>query len=221
MTMKQTNAYKNLFKSYDDAITGRRWWSWMYMRGIWRVNYNKIAEEVLSLIPNDMAGRLLDIPIGSLIFTMGKYERMTSCEIFGVDYSSEMIELSKAQCQGKRLYHLHLIQGDVLNLKFEDSYFDSIITMNGLQSFPNKDFAFAEMYRVLKPGGLMCGSLYIKGHNTLADWIAHHPLERKGVFIAPHYTMESAQNKLIEFFGESWVAKRHGSILIFRAIKRQ
>lgn len=217
--MAQINAYKRLINRYDDAITGRRWWSRMYMRGLWGVDYCKIAEDVLSMIPDNMDGRLLDIPVGSSVFTIEKYKRMTRCEIFGVDYSAEMIEMSKIHCKEEKVDHLHLMQGDVLELNFKDAYFDCVMTMNGVQSFPDNDRAFAEMYRVLKPGGIMCGSFYIKGYNLLADWIAHHPLERKGVFIAPHYTEKEAREKLTELFGDKWSAQRVGSVIIFGGVK--
>ena len=37
----QKNAYAKLMNRYDDVLTGRRWWSWLYMHGIWHTDDNQ------------------------------------------------------------------------------------------------------------------------------------------------------------------------------------
>lgn len=217
--MKQVNAYRRRMNRYDDAITGRKCWSWLYMRGLWKVNYKTIAQQVLQNIPDNLCGRVLDVPIGSAVFTIDKYKRMKSAKIVGLDYSEEMIQMSQLKKKEREVTNLQLVQGDVLSLPFEDQYFDCVMTMNGLQSFPDNDRAIAEMFRVLKAGGRMCGSFYIKGNNRLADWVAHRILERKGIFIAPHYTWQEAQERLENIFGNNFDAALHGSIVVFNGYK--
>ena len=48
----QRNAYKKRMKHYDDVLTGRRWWSHIYMKYLWRTDDNAIAREVLAMIPS-------------------------------------------------------------------------------------------------------------------------------------------------------------------------
>ena len=50
-------------------------------------------------------------------------------------------------------YKYNLIQGDVMELPFEDNTFNCISIAFGLRNVPNKLKAISEMYRVLKPGG--------------------------------------------------------------------
>ena len=69
MYMKQKNAYNRLTNHYDDVLTGRKWWSWLYMRGIWHTDDNQIAREVLATLPDVFSGKLLDVPIGTAVFT--------------------------------------------------------------------------------------------------------------------------------------------------------
>jgi ubiquinone/menaquinone biosynthesis C-methylase UbiE len=44
-------------------------------------------------------------------------------------------------------------QADVLGLPFEDSAFDAIVCQFGVMFFPDKQTAFREALRVLKPRG--------------------------------------------------------------------
>ncbi len=93
---EQRSAYTKRMNHYDDLLTGRRWWSRLYMRGLWGIDDNEIAREVLDMLPNDFAGVLLDVPVGTAVFTYEKYLRMTDvAQIVGLDYSEEMIEISK------------------------------------------------------------------------------------------------------------------------------
>lgn len=40
MGHKQSNSYKRMMEHYDDVLTGRKWWSRMYMRLVWKEDGN-------------------------------------------------------------------------------------------------------------------------------------------------------------------------------------
>ena len=42
------------------------------MRLIWNEDVNLLARKVLDFIPNDFLGRLLDVPVGTAVFTAEK-----------------------------------------------------------------------------------------------------------------------------------------------------
>ena len=151
MGHKQSNSYKRMMEHYDDVLTGRKWWSRMYMRLVWKEDGNLLARKVLDFIPDDFHGRLLDVPVGTAIFTAGKYRRMKAAEIVGLDYSEEMIAIATLQKETEDIDNLSLVQGDVGELPYTDESFDYVLSMNGFQAFPDKDKAFAEIFRVLKP----------------------------------------------------------------------
>lgn len=57
-------AYKFSKSFYDDAITQSKWWSKLYFKLLWGgVDDNEIARRVLSWIPDDFNGRMLDVPV--------------------------------------------------------------------------------------------------------------------------------------------------------------
>ena len=64
MADKIKKSYKFSKSFYDDAITQGKWWSKLYFKLLWGdVDDNEIARRVLSWIPDDFKGRLLDVPV--------------------------------------------------------------------------------------------------------------------------------------------------------------
>ena len=59
-------------------------------------------------------------------------------------------------------------------MPFADGEFDYLLTMSGLQAFPDKERALREMHRVLKPGGRLCGCFYVRGEHRVGDWIINN-----------------------------------------------
>ena len=110
----QRNAYKKRMKHYDDVLTGRRWWSHIYMKYLWRTDNNAIAREVLVMIPDDFRGKILDVPVGTTVFTAEKYRRMPDAEIVRLDYSQEMLAIAGERASQMQLRNFRLEQGDVV-----------------------------------------------------------------------------------------------------------
>ena len=86
---------------------------------------------------------------------------MHRTKILGVDFRKEMLDIANERILHKEIKNLKLQHGDVCELAFEDERFDIVFSMNGVHAFlPQKHKAFYEMYRVLKPGGLLGIFLY-------------------------------------------------------------
>ena len=49
---------------------------------------------------------------------------------------------------------------------------DTVVSMNGFHAFPDKQKAFHEIWRVLKPGGNFIACFYIRGKSQRTDWLA-------------------------------------------------
>ena len=97
MADKIKKSYKFSKSFYDDAITQGKWWSKLYFKLLWGgVDDNEIARRVLSWIPDDFSGKLLDVPVGTAVFTKDKYHRMTKADITCLDYSQDMLEQAES-----------------------------------------------------------------------------------------------------------------------------
>ncbi len=182
---------------YDKIITHETWWSKIYARFVWnKADNNQIAKQLLSHIDNDFKGSLLDVPIGTAIFTYKKYNTLHNAQITGLDYSKEMLAITKQRVKGT----VKLVQGDIQKLPFREESFDIILSMNGFHVFPNKDKAFEEVTRVLKKGGILLASYYIKDKSKMADFIATTILVKKGLMHLPFDTEERAHQRLANHF---------------------
>ena len=176
MADKIQNAYESSKNIYDDVLTQGNIFSKLYIKLFWNgTNDNDIAQKVLSYIPNDFSGKLLDVPVGTAVFTEHKWIALKDV-------------------------HIKCIQGDVSNLKMNDESYDIVVSMNGFHAFPDKKKAFQETWRVLKPGGTFIGCFYIRGKSKRTDWLVNHILSKKGWFTPPFQTEEELRNILKEMY---------------------
>ena len=205
---------------YDDAITQGKWWSKLYFMLLWGgVDDNEIARRVLSWIPDGFKGRLLDVPVGTAVFTTEKYRKMKQADITCLDYSQEMLEQAEYRFRGAGISNIHTMQGDVGALPFEDGTFDIVLCMNGLHVFPNKDKAYSEILRTLKSGGELLACFYIAGEQRVADWLAKTVMTRMGWFTPPFDTANDVRQRL-ELYYEILDFHVEGAMLYFRARKK-
>ena len=201
VTDRIKSAYHTSKNIYDDVLTQGSVFSRLYIRFFWSgTDDNEIAEKVLSYIPDDFDGRLLDVPVGTAVFTEKKWKGLEKAEIICLDYSEDMLDKAK----GRLNYYdnISFVQGDVGKLPFEDASFNTVLSMNGFHAFPDKKKAFLETNRVLKKGGSFIGCFYIKGKSKRTDWLVRRILTKKGWFTPPFLTEESLHNVLHKLYSE-------------------
>ena len=217
MADKIQDAYESSKNIYDGVLTQGNFFSRMYIKLFWSgTDDNEIARKVLSYIPDDFSGKLLDVPVGTAVFTQRKWSSLKNAHITCLDYSTDMLEQAKRRLDGKA--HINFIQGDVGNLQMDDESFDIVLSMNGFHAFPDKQKAFRETCRVLKSGGDFIACFYIKGKSKKTDWLVKNILAKKGWFTPPFQTEEELKNTLQKMYQE---VELHvdGSMAYFHCVK--
>ncbi len=103
------------------------------------------AIKALNIKPNS---KVLDLCCGS--GDLGKIIKkiQPSCDVIGVDFSQNMIELAS-----KKNPNITYRQMDVTSLTFEKNSFDYIVMGFGLRNIPQRNKALEEIYRTLKSEG--------------------------------------------------------------------
>lgn len=217
MADKIQDAYESSKNIYDGVLTQGNFFSRMYIKLFWSgTDDNEIARKVLSYIPDDFSGKLLDVPVGTAVFTQRKWSSLKNARITCLDYSTDMLEQAKRRLDGKA--HIKFIQGDVGNLQMDDESFDVVLSMNGFHAFPDKQKAFRETCRVLKSGGDFIACFYIRGKSKRTDWLVKNILAKKGWFTPPFQTEEELKNTLQKMYKE---VELHvdGSMAYFHCVK--
>ncbi|MDO4314403.1 MAG: class I SAM-dependent methyltransferase [Oscillospiraceae bacterium] len=196
------NAYKYLGKEatfYDGMITCSTLPGRAVCALVWSMDKAKndaYLERALSGIPEGFAGRLLEVPVGTGVLTMPVYRTLPGAEITCLDYSPDMMAKARGRAERMGLSNVAFRQGDVGALPFDDNSFDAVLSLNGFHAFPDKEAAYRETFRVLRPGGVFCGCFYVKGENRRTDRLIEKLYVPKGFFTPPFETADSLRARL-------------------------
>ncbi len=109
----------------------------------------KIVRILKNKTNNKNTIRILDMGSGSGEFINMVFE-YTGCHCHGIDISDERIAIASAQFPGVKF-----TSGSLTDTGLESEYFDLIISTQTIEHLLDEDLdqAFAEMQRILKPGG--------------------------------------------------------------------
>ena len=219
MTRKEqiSGAYRFLGGRESNFYDGMMTYSTLPGKAICRLVWNMdrernlaYLERALSGVPEDFAGKLLEVPVGTGVLSMPVYNDLPDAEITCLDYSEDMMAAAKRRAAGAGLKNVSFVQGDVGALPFADESFDVVLSLNGFHAFPDKEAAYRETFRVLKPGGIFCGCFYIKGGNRRTDWFIRHLYQLKGFFTPPYETQDSLRRRLEAMYAETEVGAVEG-----------
>jgi ubiquinone/menaquinone biosynthesis C-methylase UbiE len=78
--------------------------------------------------------------------------------VIGVDMTTEMIDKARANAERRGFKNVEFRLGDIESLPVDDAAADIVVSNCVLNLVPDKRLAFAEIFRVLKPGGRFCVS---------------------------------------------------------------
>ena len=75
-------------------------------------------------------------------------------EIYGIDISTKMIEISKGKAAKRNIENITFAEGDIFDKKLKNESFDRILAFNMLHTIPNPEDAVQRINELLKPDGL-------------------------------------------------------------------
>src|SRR5262249_19854805 len=118
--------------------------------------------------------------------------------VTGIDMTGPMLAKARAAAAEMGMRNVEFVDGEAERLPFADESFDVVISNGVIDLIPHKDAVFAELYRVLVPGGRM----------QIADVTIQNPVSAEGRRNIDLWTgliagalLEAAYAKLLERHG--------------------
>lgn len=99
------------------------------------------------------AGLVLDVCCGTGDITAMLADKNPDVLVCGLDFSAHMLDVARERT--KDLPNVMLVEGNAMQLPFDDDVFDSAVISFGLRNTPDYDQVVSEMVRVTRPGGVV------------------------------------------------------------------
>jgi ubiquinone/menaquinone biosynthesis C-methylase UbiE len=130
------------------------------------------APDLVAAAEVQPGSRVLDVACGTGAVTRLLAERVGPAgTVVGLDINPGMLAVARTAVP---LPNIEWLEGSAVNMALPDATFDSVLCEQGLQFFPDKPAALAEMRRVLKPGGRLALSCW----HTVEHMLGYLALEQ-------------------------------------------
>lgn len=140
--------FATIAKGYDRAndllsFGTYRYWNALFVKNVFNEN---AQQNILDLC----AGT------GDIAFRILKKSKVLQ-NVSLVDFCSQMLQEAKKKALvfDKKGHKISIVQGDAMNLDFQDSSFDLLTMAYGIRNVKDPRKVFLESHRVLRPGGVL------------------------------------------------------------------
>ncbi len=123
----------------------------LYDRHLVPLIFAPYAEDLVARVRDLDIGSILEVAAGSGVVTRAMAAGLPeSVSITATDLNQPMIDYAQSFGTSRPVAWK---RADVMDLPFDDASFDTVVCQFGVMFFPDRPAAFAEVARVLRPGG--------------------------------------------------------------------
>ena len=127
--------------------------------------------KVVKLLKKHKPNTILDVATGTGDMAIAALNSNPQ-KVIGLDISLEMLNVAKIKINQKNVSDkIELVKGDSENIPYDDNYFDAVTVCFGVRNFENLEKGISEIYRVLKPNGMLLIIEFSKPTNPLINFI--------------------------------------------------
>jgi demethylmenaquinone methyltransferase/2-methoxy-6-polyprenyl-1,4-benzoquinol methylase len=111
--------------------------------------------KVIKLVSDSKAKTVADIATGTGDLAIALAKENVE-HVVGIDISKGMLDVGRKKIKAQNLSDkIDMVQADSEDLPYPDKTFDAVTVAFGVRNFENLDKGLSEIYRVLKPHGLL------------------------------------------------------------------
>lgn len=137
---------------FGDAVAA------FYQKHLVPMIFAPYAEDLAARLALEPPASVLEVAAGTGVLTRELAARLApGVRVVATDLNESMLAVAQAQGVAREVAWR---QADVMALPFADGSFDAVVCQFGAMFFPDKARAFAEMRRVLRPGGTLLFSVW-------------------------------------------------------------
>jgi demethylmenaquinone methyltransferase/2-methoxy-6-polyprenyl-1,4-benzoquinol methylase len=133
-------------------------------------------KRLASAVKPGSTGRILDIAAGTLDVALALHARYPHISVPAVDFCLPMLQKGRGKLQ--KTARILPVAGDATRLPLADASVDACTMAFGIRNIPERGAAFAEMLRVLAPGGRACVLEFASGRKRIWGGLYNLYLER-------------------------------------------
>ena len=146
---RAARTYNAAADSYDSHALG--FWDYFGRRTVERLGLNSGA-------------RVLDVCCGSGASAIPEAQLVgPGGEVIGVDLADNLLQLARQKAANLSLENVRFEIGDMLALKYQENTFDAVVCVFGIFFVPDMALAVRELWRRVKPGGVLAITTWGKG----------------------------------------------------------
>lgn len=116
--------------------------------------HKKWRDDIMVQMAVEKGAKALDVCCGTADWTIALAKAAgPEGHVTGLDFSENMLEAGRPKVAAYS--NIELIHGNAMELPFEDNTFDYVTIGFGLRNVPSYEAVLKELYRVVKPGGVV------------------------------------------------------------------
>ena len=118
--------------------------------------WDRFGRKTVERLPLEPGARVLDVCCGSGASAIPATEKVgPNGPVLGVDLAENLLGLAREKARSRGFDNVEFRVGDMLHLGFADARFDAVVCVFGIFFVPDMPAAVRELWRLVRPGGLL------------------------------------------------------------------
>lgn len=143
----------------------------------YRAASDRTSEIVAADARLDSSSYVLDVGCGCGNFLLGIARRI-GCRGVGLDLSEERVKFAREKLTGEAALDVRFDHGSATAMPYPDDEFSHVVSQDALCLVPDKPRTHAEVFRVLRPGGVFAFSDFLQPKPEVSERARRHVYDR-------------------------------------------